>query len=416
MRISALADRFQLFGALRHESFRIYFFALVTQVLAFQMFIVTLGWLTFQLTHSPLYLGYVNLVYAVPFVLLTVAGGVAADRMNRQRVIQVSQGISALMVGGFAVVAVMDLAEPWHLLIFAAALGAMQAFDSPARHAIYPALLPDSRDLPSAVALNSVAWQGTRVVGPLVAGFVIAWGGAGASFFVTAVGLSVMAVAMGMVRPLRREQSAGRNVVRDFWDGVVLTCRTPAFRLLMGITFFASLFVVGFVLQLPAFAEDVLKQGPKGLGYLYTSLGIGGIAGVVAAPLLGQRYPARHLIIFGAVASSSLIVVFALSTSFLLSLAVVLLAGFAGAIFNVAVQVALQTLVPEEFRGRVMGIYILNYPFQSLGAALLGAVATITGISVAVAAGGAATTLFVLGLVVMSPTMRSLEVRSPGSV
>ena len=310
------------------------------------------------------------------------------------------------------------MVEVWHILVIAFLAGAAEAFDTPARQALYPHLIERSA-MTSAVALNSSIWQGTRIVAPAIAGFLIDLVNTGTALVVSSAGFFVMAVVMLFLSIPPIPAGAPRNPARALWEGMTFIGKNSIFAFLIGMTFFNSFFGMAYVLLMPVFAVDVLEVGGRGLGIL---LGVGGVGSLVTTIWLGARggLERRGLaILAGAVVFGLGIIFFGLTSQFLgnfpLALALMAVLGCSNSVYMISIQSSLQMLVPDSVRGRVMGFYGMTYSIMPLGGLQAGALASVSwiGAPFAVAIGGAAVVLFSLAAGALNGKIRRLggEVR-----
>ncbi len=403
-------------GALRYRDFRRFWFGYAISVSGLQMLWVVQGWLVYELSGSKLQLGFLGLVQVAPAVGLTFFAGVVADKVDQRRLLLATQLVQMALLAGIATVSLLEMVETWHILAFAAARVAADSFDHPTRQAMFPHLI--RRDaLTSAVALNAMVHPGTRVFGPALAGILLAlilgqtssaMVAAGALFILAALGHVVFAVLLLSIHlpPVRRSQ--GTNVFRDLAAGVGFIWRNRVFTFIIGMAFFLMFFALSSTALFPVFAKDILKTGPSGLGILFTALGVGNIAGAILAAGLGNPQRWRVMIVGGATLQGALLILFALSPWYAVSLASLVLMGIGASIFSVASQSALQLLVADEFRGRVMGIWGLTHTaVRPMGEMQFGAMAALLGAPIAVAVGGSLLVAFTL--VVAGPNRRLKE-------
>ncbi len=420
--LNAITARIEMFSALRFREFRIFWSGLTAQIIGQQMFMVTLGWLAFDLSHSAFTLGLVNMFGAIPRVTLLLFGGVFADRMDQRKLIAGSQIISAAVMVGLAAVTLAGQVEVWHLAAASFTLGIVQSIDEPSRTALFPRLLPDRSHIASAVPLMSMAWSSTRIVAPSIAGFVIAAGGAGTSFFVSAVGAGAMVAAVRAVQPHGEPTRARGNVVRNLIDGVRYVRHEAVFSQVISLAFVHATFAMGYVFMLPVFAADVLMVDARGLGLLMSSTGVGSLIGLATFNWLHKRLRPGTVIIFGLTLFSTSLIFFSASTWFLLSLALLAVVGAGHVYYGTSAQVVLQTLVPEELRGRVMALYSMLWSLMLVSGTMLNMVAAVVGPQLALAGGCVIVLLYVWLVVARSSTIRHLSLapaaeasgRSPG--
>lgn len=394
----------QLPPAFRYPAYRAYWFGMLCSVGGFQMFRVAQGWLVYELTGSPLYLGYALAANAVPGIFFNLFGGVFADQLDKRILIMTTQGFTGLLVAILGVLTLLDLVAVWHILVIAFLSGGVEAFDTPARQALYPHLI-NRRAMPSAVALNSSIWQGTRIVAPAIAGFIIDLVNTGASFLVAAVGFAVMTGVMASLRIPAIPRGAAGNPARAMLEGVTFIGRNGVFSFLIGMTFFNSFFGMAYVMLMPVFAVDVLEVGARGQGFL---LGVGGAGSLVTTLWLGAHSGGAAgrrgwLIIGGAALFGLSLVAFGVTAHFLrsypLALALMALLGCSNSVYMISVQSSLQLLVPDQMRGRVMGFYGMTWSIMPLGGLVAGALASVAfiGATFAVALGGLAVVAFAVG-------------------
>ena len=206
------------YPAFRYPAFRAFWLASLASVGGFQMLTFGQLWLIHELTESPLFLGYVGLATAIPAIALNLFGGVFADRLDKRRLIVVTQTISASLIFLLATLTLLDVVQPWHVLAIAFFAGAVNAFDQPARQALYPHLI-DREVMMSAVALNSAIWQGTRIAAPAAAGVIIALAGTETAFFLAGAGFLTMAVVMTSLRVphIERSGTGRKSLSRPLW-------------------------------------------------------------------------------------------------------------------------------------------------------------------------------------------------------
>ena len=374
-------------SALQHRNYRLYFTGLLFSVTGFQMLLVIQGWLIWDITGDPKALAYLGGVTAVPTVLLNLYGGVIADRFDqRLLIIMVSATIAVLLLVMGALVA-MEMANLWNLLLLSFLIAGSQAFDNPARQALYPHLIA-RKDLMNAVALNSIVWQGTRVVGPLLAGALIASVGSAPALFLATAGFIGMVTAMALVRVPPIPRAARGGMVQNLIEGIGFVVGNRIFAALIGLTFLNSFFGMSFIILLPIFATDILNVGPEGLGEMHSVAGVGAIVMALVAAAMSKSRNKGLWLVGGAVVFGASVVVFSASTNYLLSLGVLFIGGAATTFYMVMVQTSLQALVPDQLRGRVFSIFSLTWSLLPLGGLQAGLVADWISPQFAVGLGG----------------------------
>ena len=377
------------------------------------MFEFSQFWLAYQLTGSPLYLGYVGVAQAVPGVVLNLFGGVFADRLDKRRLIIITQVITAGLIFFLATVTALDEVNRWHVLLVAFLAGGVDAFNQLARQALFPYLI-ERRVMMSAVALNSTVWPGTAIVVPAIAGGIIALADTHVALYVASLGFLTMAVVVHRLNlPLIVIDAKG-NPVQDLAEGLRFIVRNSIFSFLIAMTFFNSFFGISYQIMMPVFAVDVLKVGAPGQGML---LGVRGVGALITNLWWGSRTQVAHkgwLIIGGAIGFGLLLAAFALTSLIgraIFPLALVLI--FVMAVFNstytISIVSSLQMLVPDRMRGRVMGFHGMTWSIMPMGGMYTGGLAGIIGVPIAVATGGLIVSAFALGPALINRRLRNLD-------
>ena len=385
---------------------------MLASVSGFQMLRFGQFWLIFQITESPLALGYVGLANGVPAVLLNLFGGVAADKVDQRRLIMVAQSIIAVLVFVLATLTLLDIVKVWHILTMAFLAGAVEAFDQPARRALFPHLI-DRKDMMSAVAMNSAIWPGTRIMAPAVAGLIIAWAGTAATFYISAAGFLTMAVVVYGLKVPKVASRPSTSTIHDLREGLSFVGKNSMFSYLIGMTFFSSFFGMAYIPLMPLFATEILRVGAAGQGWLMGLGGVGSLLTTIWFAAKGGNVSRSLLIIGGGMMSGISVVAFALTSvwigSFVLALALMFLVGVFNTMQNTALQASMQMLVPDHIRGRVMGLYGMTYNIRPLGGMQAGALAGLITAPFAIAVGGLAVTIFAIGSAVASRNVRQMD-------
>ncbi len=399
--------------ALKYPKYRAYWLGTLASVGGFQMLMFGQGWLAFELTGSPLYLGYIGLANASSAIALNLFGGVFADKLDKRRLILVTQLITASLIFLLAALTLFEVVEVWHIIIIAFVAGGVNAFDQPARQALYPHLI-DRKVMVSAVALNSAVWQGTRIVAPAIAGFVISFTGTATAFFLAGSGFVTMAIVIALLKVPRIQSTSRGNPMQDMVEGLKFIGGSAVFSFLIGMTFFNSFFGMAYIMMMPAFAVDILKVGANGQG---TLMSVGGVGALAVTMVLGSMSGSAHrglMIVGGGAAFGLSVAAFALTAryvgSFPLALTLMVIMGISSSTYMIAIMSSLQLLVPDNMRGRVMGFYGMTWSIMPLGAFQAGAIAEFVGVPVAIAIGGALVTLFALGPALINRQVRNLGV------
>jgi MFS family permease len=383
-------------------------------VAGFQILMFGQFWLTHELTGSPLYLGYVGLANALPAVFLSFFGGVLADKLDKRRLIILTQALSSTMVFLLAMLTLLHVVKVWHVIVIAVFAGAVNAFNQPARMSLFPTLVP-RKALTSAVALNSSVWQATRIVSPAIAGQLIVYFGTAASFFFAGASMTTFALVVFRLRvPVIKDRPTG-SPVQGLMEGLHFVKDNSIFAFLIGMAFFTSFFGMTYWTQMPVFARDILKIGADGQGVLFSISGVGALITTLWLGSIGT-YSRKGLVLIGGAAMTGLSVAgFALTSEYVGSYALACVFMFMVGIFTftctISIMSSIQMMVPDSLRGRIMGIYGITWNIMPLGGMYVGLVAGLIGTPFAVALGGLLVTLFAVG-----PALVNRQVRDLGSI
>ena len=397
-------------GAARvwQRDFTLYFIGVVCSLTGTWVRILAQSWLVYRLTGSAWLLGLVGFVTTVPIFICSPVAGVAVDRFSRRHLLALTQAGTALIVVALALLDGSGLIEVWHVLVLAFLGGAIAAFDWPTRLALVPNLVAPAA-LPRAVAMNSAAWNGARVLGPVVAGLLLPVVGTAGSFWVAAA----LSVPVLLALPFIRLRSGGR---RDHGAGFISNL-TAGYRYVLGHPVLLTLLLLELVpivfgqtfpLLMPVFAADVLGADERALGWLMAALGAGEVVGTLSIAL-GARIPRRpSWVLAGVVSFGLMMIVFAASRSLPLSMAALALAGLAGAGYSTLNGTLIQGVVSDQYRGRVMSLYSMIWGMTPIGNLELGGVAQVFGAPVAVGCNGLILIAFAGLLVLRMPQIRTM--------
>lgn len=391
------------FAALRHRNFRLFYVGHLLSLSGTWLQITALGWLVLELTDSEFWLGVVNAGTSLPILLFSLYAGTIADRLDKRSILIAAQSVAFVQALLLAVLTHLDLISIGWIVVLVLTLGTANAFEIPTRQSFFIELVGE-KDLTSAIALNSSAFNGTRMIGPAVAGALIGAVGVAACFYGNALSyLGVLAGLFAIRRPpperIPRTVSAWANMQEGFsW----IWHHSIARNIVLFIAA-ASVLVFPYTMLLPVFARDLLAVGPEGLGWLFSASGAGALVGGLALASITERVPRGKLLLVAGTAFTLLVGGFALSRSFLLSLALLAGAGFAMILSTATANSLLQTLVPNGIRGRVMSVYVVMFlGVTPVGYLQAGSIAGVLGARVALAMGAA-----VMLLVLVSSAWRS---------
>ena len=395
-------------GALGVPEFRNFWIGSIVSNVGSWMQFVALSWLILQLTNSAFYLGLIGLVQAVPGISITLVGGVLADRLDRRKVLLFTQttfGLLALILTALDVAGIIRI---WEILAIAFCSSAVGAIDNPTRQALIPDLVGDE-NIASAVGLNSAAWNGAAVIGPAVAGVLVALISTSGAFFLN--GLSYFAVvwAVWIMRPRPRRAVSSRSILGNLVQGLTFMRRDRRVWGLMLVMAVATLLGRPYTQLMPIFAQNVLHSGASGYGVLMGASGVGALVGaILVAPLGGSRRKGFLQLAATGLFGLSLLA-FAGSRWFLLSLAILLVVGLSQTLLMGLTNTLLQLNVPPEMRGRVMSAYtLIPSGVMPLGAMILGSIGSVVGVPPTVAAGAALVLVATLIAYLTLPEVRTM--------
>lgn len=384
--------------ALNHGDFRRFFFGQAVSLIGTWMQAIGQSWLILSLTTSPFRLGLISTLQFLPVLLFSLAGGALVDRLPKRRVIIVTQIAFMLQAFVMAVLVYTGTAQYWHVAVLATVFGLVNALDLPARQSYFVEMVGKG-DLSNAISLNAAAFNAARVVGPGVAGLVIAHFGIAPAFLFNGLSFLAVLIALFWIKaeglPVERHAAPMYQEIRE---GLSYAWRSPLVSLLLGQLLFVALFVINFQVLVPLLAKDVLQQGAGGFGLLMSVYGLGALLGALAMAVYtrGGRPPLALLVSAGVVLCLASMAMRAADTSIGLAGLLLFIAGVAQINFSAATNVSLQALVPDGLRGRVMSLYVTVFNgSMPLGSFFIGSVAEGFGALNAFLVGG------VLGLVSM---------------
>jgi MFS family permease len=376
------------FRALRHRNYRLFFWGQLVSLIGTWMQQTAMSWFVYQITNSKLLLGVVAAVGSAPMMFSSIWGGTLADLYPKRSILIATQ--SAQMVCAFllATGVWLGFATPTFIIIVAAFNGIAMGFDMPARQA-FTVEMANREDLLNAISLNSSIVNGARVVGPSVAGLMIGAVGVTMCFFLN--GLSFIAVIAGLLlmrlppfEPKVHVASAGEHA----WNGIVYSMKHPRVRTILGLFLAVGVFGWSYAVLMPAFARDVLGRGANGYGVLMSASGLGAFVGALMVATYGHLFTPRRLALGGVWLFSAALLAVSFTKDFVPAFVLLFVGGFGMLLFFATSNTVLQTIVPDEMRGRVMGVWSLVFGAMiPLGSLEAGAVAHWVSTSFALAFG-----------------------------
>lgn len=373
--------------ALHHRDFRIFFAGQAVALVGSWMQQVAQSWLVLSLTDSPFRLGLIGTLSFTPSLLFAVLAGAVADRVPKRRWLVITQSV---LLGQTLVLAVLVWAGEvryWHVCVLAVVWGVANTADLPTRQSFVMDLVGRA-DLASAVSLNSAAFNAARVVGPAVAGLLIARAGMAPAFFINASAFVVVLSTLAQLRargvPVRRGET---TIGQEIREGVGYAVRTRRIVLILALLFVVSVTVFNFSVYVPLLARDVLHQGAEGFGFLMACLGAGAVGGALSVGALGG--PRIGVVSGAAVVSCAGLIALSVVSRFDLAAAGLFVVGWASVMVVTGCNAMLQLAAPDHLRGRVMSLHTLVFVgVFPIGALLIGTVAEHRGVSHALLVAG----------------------------
>ncbi|HEX3319904.1 MAG TPA: MFS transporter [Terriglobales bacterium] len=379
--------------ALHHRNFQLFFGGQLISLVGTWMQSVAQSWLVYRITDSSLLLGSVGFASQIPVFLVAPLGGVVADRFNRQRIViatQIASMILAFLLAVLTLTGWIQKGRVWPVFVLAALLGVVNAFDIPGRQSFLVDMV-GKEDLMNAIALNSSMFNGARIIGPAIAGVLVAKIGEGWCFFANAVSYIAVIAGLMMMRVHCPPRSKSESPFEDILEGFRFASRTGPIRALLLLLGLVSLVAMPYTVLMPLFADRILHGGAKGLGILMGFTGIGALLGALTLALRSGVKGLGRLIVITCASFGVSLLAFAFSKVFWLSAILLLPVGFSMMLQMASSNTLIQTMVPDELRGRVMALYSMMFMGMApFGALFGGAMADRFGAPVTVAVGALA--------------------------
>jgi len=394
--------------ALRYRNYRLFFIGQGISLTGTWMQRMAMGWLVYRLTDSAFLLGVVGFTNMIPTFILMPIAGVLIDRWNRHRILVVTQTLAMVQAFVLTGLVLTGLIEVWHIIALGLLLGVVTAFDGPARQSFVVQMVDQREDLGNAIALNSSAFNIARLIGPSVAGALLALTGEWLCFLLNAVSFLAVIVALLMMKVPRPTASGpSKDVLRSLKEGIAYTYANAPIRTVLVTLAIVSLTGMQYGTLMPVFARDILHGGPQAFGLLMTSTGCGALVGALylasrrGTITLGRQIPLA-IGLFG-----TSLVMFSFSRHLWLSLVLVLATGFGQIVHTASSNTVVQTMVDEDKRGRVMSLYMMAFmgtaPFGNL---LAGWLASAVGAPSTLLVSGGASLLAALYFAWRLPSLR----------
>lgn len=395
------------FRSLKHRNYQYFTSGQIISLCGTWMQTVAESWLVYRLTGSAVLLGLVGFSSQIPVFLIAPFGGAIADRSNRRRILMITQSSAMVLAFIYAALTLSGAIQVWEIFVIAVLLGVINAFDIPTRQAFVPDLV-GKEDLINAIALNSSMFNGARIIGPAIAGILVAAVGEGWCFFINALSYIAVLTGLSLIKvesPPR--SSANTSIFAGITEGFQYVWHTKPILILMGLLAVISLMGMPYAVLMPIFAKEILHGGASSLGLL---MGASGCGALIGALTLASRKGIKGLGRWVAFASSGFgigIILFSFSRSFWLSAILLVPVGFSMMIQMASSNTLVQSLVPDNLRGRVMAVYSQMFMGMApFGALLAGSLAGHIGAPLTVAFGGIVCIIGSIGFALKLPNFR----------
>jgi len=395
-------------GALSNAKYRRYWLGSLASVGAIQIVTMAQGWLIVdKLGGSTIDVGILGGATAIPTILISLFGGVLADRVDRRKLIITVSIASAALLMLLAILDATNVVQIWHVVVIASAQGLVMGFDGPVRSSYFP-LLIERKHMTSAVVLGTVMWQFSRLVTPIIGGILITYGGTQSVFFVGVLGWVSMLLVMISLKVSSPPADKSRNVLGDIVEGVRFILSRRDFVLLIGLTYSTHFFGMQYLQLMPFFAKRFGREA-DGFGIMLSALGLGALAGTFVVGRVRGSSRIGYIMIAGSLMFTAAVISFGFAPSFYIALVFLFIGGLSNTIFFVVAMTTLQLRVPERMRGRVMGIYTITFSFIPLGGVMGGIIASVYDERIAVAIGAAILASIFVFVGITQPVIRNLN-------
>jgi MFS family permease len=376
--------------ALHHRNYRLFFAGQGISLIGTWMQRVAMNWLVYRLTGSALLLGVVNFTGQAPTLLFTPVAGVIADRYDRHRLLVVTQVMAMIQAAVIALLVLANVIAVWHLVLLSLFLGIVNAFDTPIRQSLIVDMIESREDLGNAIALNSSMMNGARLVGPSIAGILIATVGEGMCFLLNAVSyVAVIAALMAMTIAAKKMRAQRPHIWEAWREGVTYAFKSPPIRSVLLLLAVVSFMGMPYATLLPIFAREVLQGGAQTLGFLMGAAGIGALAGAMFLASRDGVLGLETVLVVAAMIFGSALIGFSLSRVFWLSCALMIVSGFGMMVHMAAANTLVQMLVDDDKRGRVMSLHTMSVRgMVPLGSLIAGGLASQIGAPATLTLGG----------------------------
>lgn len=400
----------QTFASLKYRNYRLWFLGQTISLFGSWMQMTALGFLVFQLTNSPAYLGYTSFASGIPAWIFTLYAGVVADRISRRSLMVITQSCMMILAFILAILTYLKLVQPWHIMILSFCFGTANSFDSPARLAFVRELV-DRDDMTNAIALNSAMFNTAMFVGPAAAGIIYAL--LGPFWCFTFNGISFIAVIFALLLMRINSQPAGQkrnSAMKDMGEGLHYVISHSLIRILICVAGTVSLFIMSFVTLFPAWAVNIMGGDARTNGFLQSARGFGALVGSLTIASLSRYQYKGKLLTLGTFAAPIFLFVFTLVRWMPVSLFILVIVGISSIFIMNMANALVQNIVSDSLRGRVMSVYSLIFMgSMPLGSLWIGTVAEKISEPVAIIISASVAFVIAILIWILVPKIRFLK-------
>lgn len=373
----------ETFRAMRVRNYRLYWFGQLISISGTWMQTTAQAWVVYTLTQSPLALGTVTTLQFLPITLLTLFGGVIADRAPKRKLVLITQSLALIQATLFGILVATNTIQVWQMYVLAAMQGIINAIDQPVRQA-FAAELVSNEDRPNAIALNSMLFNAARIIGPATAGILIAKAGAAPALFINAASFLAVIIAIILMNPaeffIKPMKRAPEPAMKQLAEGLRYSRRTPAVLIVLILVGFIGTFGYNFSVVIPLLGGFVLQTDAAGFGLLSAALGIGSLLGAISTAVTRKITIGR--LIAGAAGFSFFFALLAVNSDLRLAMLLLAIVGFFGVVFSTNGSSLIQITVPDHLRGRVTSLYFLLFAGSTpIGATVIGVLSNTLNVS-----------------------------------
>jgi MFS family permease len=397
-----------IFSSLHSRNYRLYFIGQGISLIGTWMQSIALSWLVYRLTGSVFLLGLIGFTSQIPTFILSPFTGVLTDRHNRLTIMSLAQVFFMLQALTMTLLVVLNLIEVWHIIVLSSIFGIISAFDAPARQSLVVDLIDDPKNLGNAIALNSALFNGARLIGPAIAGIIIAAFGEGICFMLNTISFVAVITALLLIRiPVKQVLVQTTDFTRSFKEGFQYTFRSVPIRTLIKLLAILSLFGFPFMVLLPAYAKEILHGSSDTLGFLMSAMGAGALLGAITMAARKSVLGLGKIISINTGLFGLAVGLASFSVTIHFSLIILFFGGFSMILSLAAINTMLQTIADEDKRGRVMSFYAMALMGTTpIGNLLAGTIASGIGIPYTLLIGGTVTMLSAIWFEFNRRTMR----------